>query len=216
MAIPWQADFFQCTAQFINFTDPTVNKTDGIPKPPTYYAYWWPPQSPMFVMSPIMDEATQKLAGVSSGFQVYYSRGINTFAEMITAWSYLGFIVNRNDSPSRAEYPSFEEVERNHDKFADSSVAVGAVSVVYTGLLSMSDPTLNLSVAVGTVDNVVTNSDAFFVPMWFLKPEAAPTAMSAAALIHVAMARLEPTALAAIEARPVTTVGIGRLHRSRH
>lgn len=70
MAIPWQSDFFQCTAQFVNFTDPKSNQDNGIPKPPTYYAYWWPPQSPMFVMSPLMDKDAQSLAGVSSGFQV--------------------------------------------------------------------------------------------------------------------------------------------------
>ena len=156
MAIPWQADFFQCTAQFINFTDPTANTEGGIPKPPTFYAYWWPPQSPMYVMSPIMTAAEQVLAGIPSGFQVYFARGINSFAEMITAWSYLGFIANRNTAPSRDLYPSFEEVERNHDRFVASSVAVGSI------------------------DNFSNNTDSYFAPMWFLKPEAAPTAPSAA------------------------------------
>ena len=32
MAIPWQADFFQCTAQFINFTDPTSQHAGGHPQ----------------------------------------------------------------------------------------------------------------------------------------------------------------------------------------
>jgi L-lysine 6-oxidase len=54
MACPWQADFFQCTIQYINFTDPAVNKeqtpTGAIPAPPTYYSYWWPPQSPWDVL----------------------------------------------------------------------------------------------------------------------------------------------------------------------
>ena len=114
MAIPWRADFFQCTVQFINFTDQNQNQGDGIPLPPTYYAYWWPPQ----------EEAK---AGVPSGFQVYYTRGINTFAEMILGWSYLGFVHNRNIAPERSDYPCFEEVERNHDAFVTSSVAVGSV-----------------------------------------------------------------------------------------
>jgi L-lysine 6-oxidase len=127
MAIPWQADFFQCTAQFVNFTDDKVNKANGIPKPPTYYAYWWPPQSPMFVLSGITDEAGPALSGVPSGFQVSYPRGINTFSEMILAWWYLGFVHNRNSLPERNEYPYFEEVERNHAAFVASSVAVGSV-----------------------------------------------------------------------------------------
>ncbi|MEM9215161.1 MAG: CTQ-dependent lysine 6-oxidase LodA [Cyanobacteria bacterium P01_F01_bin.150] len=73
MACPWQADFFQCTIQYVNFTDPTQNKVstgtgteysnDGsstestpvnnirMPDPPTYYSYWWPPQSPWDVLT---------------------------------------------------------------------------------------------------------------------------------------------------------------------
>ena len=50
MAVPWQADFFDCTVQDVNFTTPTSNKTisnlNMIPLAPTFYAYWWPAQSP--------------------------------------------------------------------------------------------------------------------------------------------------------------------------
>jgi L-lysine 6-oxidase len=109
MAIPWQADFFQCTAQFVNYTDPQVNKENGIPAPPTYYAYWWPPQSPMFVLSGATSLAEQQAAGVPAGFQVYYPRGINSFAQMISGWSYLGFIVNQNQGPASRAYPYFVE-----------------------------------------------------------------------------------------------------------
>jgi len=42
---------FYYMAQFVNYTDPAADKDNSIPKPPTYYAYWWPPQSPMFVLS---------------------------------------------------------------------------------------------------------------------------------------------------------------------
>jgi len=107
MAIPWQADFAQCTVQFINFTDPKVNKENGIPKPPTYYGYWWPPQSPMFVLTGIADAGQQAHVGVPSGMQVSYPRGINNFAEMILGWSYLGVIHNRNTAPERVDYPYF-------------------------------------------------------------------------------------------------------------
>ena len=140
----------------------------------------------MFVMTPITGAPEQLAIGVPAGFQVYYSRGINTFAEMISAWSHLGFVNNRNTAPERADYPAFEEVERNHDKFVVSSVAVG------------------------NVDNFVNNTDSFFTPMWFLRSEAddgVPTSATAFA------AEAGPPAA---RAKPVVTIGIGRRHRSDH
>ena len=147
MAIPWQADFFQCTVQFINFTDPRINKDDGIPAPPTYYGYWWPPQSPMFVMSGYTTLEDQAASGVPAGFQVYFPRGINSFAQMISAWSYMGFIVNENRGPQSRDYPNFVEKERNNDRFVVSSVAVGDVS------------------------NFVNATDVIFWPAWYLRDE---------------------------------------------
>ncbi|HSV61970.1 MAG TPA: CTQ-dependent lysine 6-oxidase LodA [Chthoniobacterales bacterium] len=194
MAIPWQADFAQCTVQFINFTDPKVNKQNDIPKPPTYYGYWWPPQSPMVVLSGIADAGQQADMGVPSGMQVSYPRGINNFAEMILGWSYLGFIHNRNTAPERVDYPYFEEVERNNEKFIATSVAVGAV------------------------DNFINNTDSTFMPMWFLKSDALPTAASRAKAIAKSG---RPAALAktlAAEgqplAKPIRAFGVGRMHRS--
>ncbi len=149
MAIPWQADFFQCSVQYINFTDPLVNKTgEGIPLPPTYYAYWWPPQSPWQVITGDVTVASQAASGLPAGQQALYSRGINTFSQMIAAWSYLGFVVNVVDGPSRGLFPYFVETERNHDRFQVAAVAVGQV------------------------ENVITGANTNFMPVWFLKPEA--------------------------------------------
>lgn len=148
MAIPWQADFFQCTAQYVNFTDEHVNKAEGIPAPPTYYAYWWPPQSPMYVLNGATSLDEQLASGVPAGFQVYYPRGINSFAQMITAWSYMGFILNQNQGEQGRNYPYFTERERNHDQFEVATVAVGQVS------------------------NFVNPEDTTFWPVWYLKPEA--------------------------------------------
>ncbi|HEY0781576.1 MAG TPA: CTQ-dependent lysine 6-oxidase LodA [Thermoanaerobaculia bacterium] len=157
MAIPWQADFFQCTIQFINFTDPSVNKVGGIPEPPTYYAYWWPPQSPMYVLSGGTSVAEQAAAGVPAGYQVYFPRGINSFAQMITGWSYLGFVVNQNGGPLGRALPYFVEKERNHERFAVASVAVGDVS------------------------NFDNPEDTTFWPVWYLKPDVAADATAAKA-----------------------------------
>ena len=195
MAIPWQADFAQCTAQYINFTEPTVNKENDIPKPPTYYGYWWPPQSPMIVLTGIaVDAAEQAHMGVPSGTQVSYPRGINNFAEMILGWSYLGFIHNRNTAPERVDYPYFEEVERNNEAFVASSVAVGSV------------------------DNFVNNTDSTFMPMWFLRNDVLPTAAARAEAVAKSD---KPAALKkALRAegpplaKPIRATGLGRMRRS--
>jgi len=145
MAIPWQADFFQCTLQYVNFTDPAVNKVNGIPLPPTFYAYWWPPQSPWDVLSGADEAHEQAATGVPAGAQVNYARGINSFVDMITAWSYLGFIHNQTTGAHRQWYPYFVEVERNDEQFAMASVAVGGIS------------------------NVVDPTNSTFIPTWFLR-----------------------------------------------
>ncbi len=187
MAVPWQADFFQCTVQFINYTDPGENQNSGdIPIPPTYYAYWWPPQSPMYVLSGVTTVAEQAAAGVPAGFQVYYPRGINSFAQMITAWSYLGFVVNETVGPDRRRYPYFVEKERNHEQFQVASVAVGDI---------------------GNFDNP---TDTTFFPIWFLKPE--PAAPPPAAL---ALARALPGVPSTVQ-RPVRGPARGNRHHGRH
>ena len=66
MAIPWQADFFDCTIQTPNITIPEINQSpadDGIQIPPCYYVYWWPPQSPMFVIAGSLEPGEQTLDG---------------------------------------------------------------------------------------------------------------------------------------------------------
>ena len=141
MAIPWQSDFFECTLQTPNITDPLINQSpadDGIQIPPVYYVYWWPPQSPMQVVTGDLDPGNQLLDGYvsnppaifpaggtsgmsvniqsQSGFSVIaagqtmpYARGITSFAQMVASWADLGFIVNQG----AADYPYFVESERN-------------------------------------------------------------------------------------------------------
>jgi len=145
MAIPWQADFFQCTLQYVNFTDPEVNKANGIPLPPTFYAYWWPPQSPWDILSGADEVHEQTATGVPAGSQVNYARGINSFVDMITGWKYLGFIHNQTTGAHRGWYPYFVEVERNDERFAMASVAIGGIS------------------------NVVDPTNSTFIPAWFLR-----------------------------------------------
>lgn len=132
MACPWQADFFNCTVQNVNFTDPTVNKVNAgtdddphmVPLAPTYYSYWWPPQSPWDVLTSQYDD--QALSHLPAGEQVNYARGINSFVQMVEHWSALGFIRNHNaDEPN---FPYFTETERNHQLFAYKDVPVSDIT----------------------------------------------------------------------------------------
>ncbi|MHC4880809.1 MAG: CTQ-dependent lysine 6-oxidase LodA [Planctomycetota bacterium] len=122
MAIPWQADFQECTVQTPNISDPNINQFadgTGIEVPPTYYVYWWPPQSPMHVMTgalnpedQVLDAVVSQIAGqpvIPAGQRVSYQRGINNVQDMIDSWSRLGFIVNQG----LPDYPYFVETERN-------------------------------------------------------------------------------------------------------
>ncbi|MEL6865483.1 MAG: CTQ-dependent lysine 6-oxidase LodA [Bacteroidota bacterium] len=126
MACPWQADFFQCTIQLINFTNPAINKVDNVPLPPTYYSYWWPPQSPWDVITGEVSKADQAEAHLPMGQQMNYARGINSFTQMVEHWAALAFIRNRN--AGNQGFPYFTEVERNNEIFTFKDVPVGDIS----------------------------------------------------------------------------------------
>ena len=126
MAIPWQSDFQECTVQTPNITIPSVNQFadgTGIEVPPAYYVYWWPPQSPMHVMTGALQPQDQVLDAIVSGIggqpiipagqRVPYQRGILNPQDMIDSWSRLGFIINQGPE----DYPYFVETERNFQAF---------------------------------------------------------------------------------------------------
>jgi L-lysine 6-oxidase len=122
MAVPWQADFFDCTDETISFKDPKINVRKGIPPPPVYDAYWWPPQSPQQVIDGAFTARQQandmKLdPAYLAGSQVPYTRGVTDVMQIVTAWRYLGFVVNRNREADGDIYPYFVETERNYKQF---------------------------------------------------------------------------------------------------
>jgi hypothetical protein len=152
MAIPWQADFYQCSVQNINFTDPAHNNEkdptkpgETWQKPPVYYTYWWPPQSPWQIITGELDPKIANEHGEPAGSQVLYSRGITGFDDMIKRWSYLGFIANQSTGPYRELFPYFTEQERAHDKFVIApahrvaELAAGTASV-HELMLGLSAP----------------------------------------------------------------------------
>jgi L-lysine 6-oxidase len=131
MACPWQADFFLCTIQYINFTNPSVNKDiiDGqkMPLPPVYYTYWWPPQSPWDVLVGELTKEGQAVNGnIPAGQQMNYARGINSFSQMVQYWYSLGFI--RDVNAGQAGFPFLLETERNNELFKSEEVPVGQIT----------------------------------------------------------------------------------------
>jgi L-lysine 6-oxidase len=122
MAIPWQADFFDCSVQPVNFTAPRTNKTisnlNRIPLAPTFFAYWWPAQSPYNVYDGAMRANEQALdAGQMIGQNVLYHRGINSFVDSVVGWKYLGFVLNRTQGHLRSMLPFYVEQERTYEAF---------------------------------------------------------------------------------------------------
>lgn len=134
MAVPWQADFYNCSIQLVNYTDPNVNKVPDVdeqlvPKPPTYYNYWWPPQAPWHVINGLnviasidVDEAVAiqeySCETEMAGLQMNFARGINSYSQMVNGgWSSLGYVRNINRSKL---FPYFVETERNYDEFTYS------------------------------------------------------------------------------------------------
>lgn len=122
MAIPWQADFYDCSVQAVNFTTPTSNKTISnaarIPLAPTFYAYWWPAQSPYNVYDGAKTAMEQALdGGQILGQNVLYHRGLNSFGDSVVGWKYLGFILNQTQGELREMLPFYVESERNYDAF---------------------------------------------------------------------------------------------------
>lgn len=138
MACPWQADFFNCTVQNINFTNPTQVKDyivdskgaiiDRIPTPPVYYSYWWPPQSPWDVLiGELTKEGFHENGKWESGRQMNYQRGLNSYVQMVEFWDTLGFVKDMN--ANNAGFPYLLETERGHDFYTSQKPLISEIMV---------------------------------------------------------------------------------------
>ena len=107
LALPWQADFTQCTEQDVDITYENWNdlylSTTGDPAESViaYNVPWWPAHRPITVFT-------------IEGSQVYWASGIppNNAGglRMVTGWKDLGFI---KQLTSPANGPGYYQVERN-------------------------------------------------------------------------------------------------------
>jgi L-lysine 6-oxidase len=166
MAVPWQSDFFQCSIQNVNFTTPQANKTlttlpvgARIPLAPTFFAYWWPAQSPYNVYDGAMTAEEQALDGGTAylgswnngqvfGQNVLYHRGLNSFGDGVLGWKYLGFILNANTGPTREIFPFFTEQQRSYLAFG-----TGYYGLTPDGLMSTTQTAKTTSAAVVNTDS---------------------------------------------------------------
>jgi L-lysine 6-oxidase len=172
MAIPWQADFFDCTVQDVNFTttksDKSLSNLNMIPVAPTFYAYWWPAQSPFNVYSGAMTANEQMLDGNALignanngqvlGQNMLYHRGLNSFGDATIGWKYLGFIVNRTTGPHRDMLQFFVESERNYSAFQSG----------YYGMNSDGSIATTQPATVTTTANVNSISQNVFPIQWLI------------------------------------------------
>lgn len=131
MAIPWMADFHECTVQTPNISNIHVNQLadgSGIEVPPAFYVYWWPPQSPFNVTTgttmpqdQVLDAFVSDIDGqtvIPQGQNVEFQRGIDSAEDMINSWFMLGFLLNRGTE----EVPYIVETERNFGQLAQSHI----------------------------------------------------------------------------------------------
>jgi L-lysine 6-oxidase len=160
MAIPWQADFFDCSVQDVNFTVSSANKTisnaNKIPLAPTFFAYWWPAQSPYNVYDSASTAGEQALDGGDAfigtnnvgqvlGQNVLYHRGLNSFGDAVVGWKYLGFVLNRTNGPYRDAFRFFIEQERTYDAFQVGYYGLSPDGQMYTTQPSTTTSAANIN-----------------------------------------------------------------------
>lgn len=120
-ALPWQADFNECSSQDVNVSFQEWNKINpDNPKDPflqqyqeTFTVLWWPSHRPMQVFKVVHDKNGNPLMNGNSPVvnQVNWARGIPQTYEgdlkMVSYWSELGFVLEQGER--------FLEQERNFD-----------------------------------------------------------------------------------------------------
>jgi len=99
-AVPWQADFNECSTQSIDITyegwNEIYSQSIGAPVQPSKQTiYWWPSHRPMEVT-------------LSTGAQVPWSGTIPSEhtgdLAMVTAWKEMGFVVDFNADTANPQY----------------------------------------------------------------------------------------------------------------
>jgi hypothetical protein len=118
--VPWQSDFNECSTQNIDITYEQWNQiypgSEGDPIiPDTYSVYWWPSHRPMGVYQQLPTPPGQPL----NYTQMDWAQGIpqSNYGDlkMVTAWKYLGFLINNSEATQVNGYPAYVQIERDTD-----------------------------------------------------------------------------------------------------
>ena len=129
-ALPWQADFNECSIQTIDITYELWNSIDPAnaddpwmkAERKTWDALWWPAHRPLQTY-----EVTSMTDGQPNFSFLGWARGVpQTFAgdlKMVTEWSRLGFVIRNPYAPADSlDAPSpdtkYISIERNKDESA--------------------------------------------------------------------------------------------------
>jgi hypothetical protein len=116
-ALPWQADFNECSNQDVDVTYVTWAKLPPASTKLTMQVLWWPAHRPMQVYREVPQAPDQPPAYQ----QIDWARGIpQTHAgdlKMVTAWSGLGFVVANPGATIANGEPFYVEVEAHDDGF---------------------------------------------------------------------------------------------------
>lgn len=113
MALPWQADFNECSSQPITERQPGGGQTKR-------WLWWWPPQRPLFVYTS-QDHARRQVAWVGST-KDQNAKDYLMFPDdllMIEHWQQLGFVFNVNEHTGKK--PFYMEVERTLPRLPDNA-----------------------------------------------------------------------------------------------
>ncbi|SIO44683.1 hypothetical protein SAMN05444166_4798 [Singulisphaera sp. GP187] len=125
MAVPWQADFNECSTQPIDITydswasiDPLSENDQALKnRERAWVTMWWPAHRPLQVF-----ESVSPAGQPPSYMMLDWSRGIPQSdagdLKMVTSWSHLGFVVLNPDTSAQAPTalppnPKFISIERN-------------------------------------------------------------------------------------------------------
>jgi hypothetical protein len=96
MALPWQADFNECSAE----------QTQESPNP---FVWWWPVQRPLFVYRKHGEHFRQEpWVGTDTDQNASDYLQFSDDLDMVTLWKYLGFVYK----DGTGEFPEFVEVEK--------------------------------------------------------------------------------------------------------
>ncbi len=118
-ALPWQADFNECSTQDIDITYEDWNSiyptSVGDPVAPIIQSiFWWPTHRPMMVFDTQWNPQDKQLELTG---QVQWSGNIpqsNTGdLQMVTAWADLGFIVNISSDPGSPQFGQIKPPVKN-------------------------------------------------------------------------------------------------------